>query len=82
MTKQIEAVYEQGVFRPLEPVELPEGARLDIVLITPEKQKGGAAGQTRRHFGAWDSGSERSADNDRIDAALAREYASENEAAS
>ena len=26
MTKQIEAIYEQCVFRPLEPVELPESA--------------------------------------------------------
>ncbi len=82
MTKQIEAIYQQGVFRPLEPVELPEGARLDIVLITPEKQKSGAAGKSRSHFGAWDSGSERSADNDRIDEDLAREYAGEHEAAS
>ena len=82
MTKQIEAVYEQGVFRPLEPVELPEGARLDIVLITPEKQKGGAAGTTRRHFGAWDSGEARSADNDRIDEDLAREYPGEHEGSS
>jgi hypothetical protein len=42
--------------------------------------KGGAAGgyaepgKARRHFGAWDSGDERSADNDRIDLDLAREY--------
>jgi len=57
-------------------------ARLDIVLITPEKQKSDAAGKTRRHFAAWDSGSERSADNDRIDEDLAREYAGEHEAAS
>jgi hypothetical protein len=31
-------------------------------------------GKARRHFGAWDSGDERSADNDRIDQDLAREY--------
>lgn len=31
-------------------------------------------GRARRHFGAWDSGDERSADNDRIDLDLAREY--------
>jgi hypothetical protein len=30
--------------------------------------------KARRHFGAWDSGDERSADNDRIDLDLAREY--------
>src|SRR5215208_830181 len=32
------------------------------------------SGGARRHFGAWDSGDERSADNDRIDRDLAREY--------
>ncbi len=31
-------------------------------------------GQARRHFGAWDSGNERSADNEQIDRDLAREY--------
>lgn len=37
MTKLIEAIYEQGVLRPLEPLQIPEGARLDIILITREK---------------------------------------------
>ncbi|MCA1594729.1 MAG: hypothetical protein LC754_19290 [Acidobacteria bacterium] len=32
------------------------------------------AGKARRHFGAWDSGDEHSADNERIDRDLAREY--------
>ena len=31
-----------------------------------------APGKARRHFGAWDSGDERSADNERIDRDLAR----------
>jgi hypothetical protein len=31
-------------------------------------------GIARRHFGAWDSSDERSADNERIDLDLAREY--------
>jgi len=31
-------------------------------------------GKARRHFGAWNSGDERSADNERIDRDLAREY--------
>ena len=31
-------------------------------------------GQSRRHFGAWDSGDVRSADNERIDHDLAGEY--------
>ena len=36
-------------------------------------------GKARRHFGAWDSGDERSADNERIDRDLAREYGSAHE---
>lgn len=39
MTKQIEAVYEQGMIRPLQPLELPEGARLDLIVITHEEPK-------------------------------------------
>lgn len=34
----------------------------------------------RSFFGIWDSGDPRSADNDRIDSDLAREYASSHEA--
>lgn len=37
MTKKIEAVYEQGMIRPLQPLELPEGARLDLIVITHEQ---------------------------------------------
>jgi len=29
----IEAVYENGVFRPLQPVELPEGARVAVLAL-------------------------------------------------
>ena len=37
MTKEIEAVYEHGLIRPLQPLELPEGARLDLIVITHEQ---------------------------------------------
>ena len=37
MTKEIEAVYEQGMIRPLQPLELPDGARLDLIVITHEQ---------------------------------------------
>ena len=40
MTKQVEAIYEQGCLRPLEPLELPEGARLRVVLITEDEPEG------------------------------------------
>ena len=39
MTKEIEAVYEHGMIRPLEPLELPEGARLEVIVITHEQPK-------------------------------------------
>jgi predicted DNA-binding antitoxin AbrB/MazE fold protein len=37
MTKQVEAVYEQGRLRPLEPLQLPEGTRLQIILVTRDE---------------------------------------------
>ena len=37
MTKEIEAVYEQGIIRPLQPLELAEGTRLDLIVITHEQ---------------------------------------------
>ena len=39
MTKEIEAVYEQGVIRPLQPLDLPEGSRLDVIVITHEEPR-------------------------------------------
>ena len=46
MTKEIEAIYERGVIRPTKPLELPEGSRLDVIVITHEKPRadGDAAG--------------------------------------
>ncbi len=36
MARQIEAVYENGVLRPLEPLSLPEHERLTITLPDPD----------------------------------------------
>ena len=36
MTKQVEVIYEQGRLRPLESLQLPEGTRLSIILVTGE----------------------------------------------
>ncbi len=36
MSKTIRAVYEHGVFRPTEPVSLPDGTEVDI--LTPDPQ--------------------------------------------
>ncbi len=45
MMKEIEAIYEQGVLRPVEPLELPEGSRLDVILVSRDQvdQNGVAA---------------------------------------
>ncbi len=41
MSKTIDAVYEKGVFRPVEPVTLPEGKHVQVTLpeVTPEVQR-------------------------------------------
>lgn len=51
----------------------------EILLKLKRADNGPAAqaegrGKARHHFGVWDSGDERSADNDRIDRDLASEY--------
>ena len=46
MTKEIEAIYEHGIIRPVKPLELPEGSRLDVIVMMHEKPRtnGNAAG--------------------------------------
>lgn len=36
-TKKLEAIYEHGVLRPLEPLQLPEHQRVTIVLTSGEE---------------------------------------------
>lgn len=38
MSKQIEAVYENGVLRPVEPIELLEGEHIHLILIIPDAE--------------------------------------------
>lgn len=65
-----------------EALLLPAEQRRELARRLLDGVKGGATvnsawrGKARRHFGAWDSGDERSADNERIDLDLAREYGS------
>ena len=56
MTKQIEAVYENGVLRPVQPIELSEGEHLDLIL--PGRQ---ATGRGRCRGGRGGSAGDRSA---------------------
>ena len=39
MQKTIEVVYEKGVFKPLEPVEIPEGTKIPIKITKSDKIK-------------------------------------------
>ena len=36
MTMTIDAVYESGVFRPLKPMELPEGEQVKLTVNAPD----------------------------------------------
>jgi len=38
MQETIEAVYEKGIFKPLHPVDLPEGTRVTIAAPAPSAQ--------------------------------------------
>ena len=39
MEETIEVVYEKGVFKPLEPVEIPEGTKIPITVTKSDKLK-------------------------------------------
>ena len=41
MTKAIEAVYENGVFKPLKKVQLPEHKKFTIIIQTPDAKQTG-----------------------------------------
>jgi predicted DNA-binding antitoxin AbrB/MazE fold protein len=38
MTTTIQAVFENGVFRPLAPLSLPEGQQVEVVIATEDKE--------------------------------------------
>jgi predicted DNA-binding antitoxin AbrB/MazE fold protein len=78
MTKQIEAVYENGVLRPDEPLDLKPNTRVRVTIQTPDAPQG-SRGTLRELFGSVDLGYPTGADNESIDADLAREYASTHE---
>lgn len=40
MTMHIEAIYEQGLLRPLKPIELPEGERVELTLVSSSSLNG------------------------------------------
>ncbi len=75
MATIIEAVFEKGVFRPREPVSLCDGQAVKVMVPETANQALTTKDECfRNYFGAWRSGDSRSADNEGIDADLAREY--------
>ena len=53
MTKQIEAVYENGVLRPTHPINIPEGEHLRLIVVTREKaQPNGNAAESLAEIAA------------------------------
>jgi len=81
MTKQIEAVYENGVFRPVNPIELPEGQALQLILVTSDTEQTAKNGEgdITRFFGSVSLNHPTGADNESIDRDLAREYGATHE---
>jgi hypothetical protein len=75
MSETYESILEAARQLPAEQQrQLAEQLLEKVGQAAPQKAEGGRA---RRHFGAWDSGDERSGDNERIDRDLAREYGSD-----
>lgn len=37
MTATVEAIYEDGVLRPMKPIALPEGTKVDIIVVSKER---------------------------------------------
>jgi len=82
VSEVIEAVFEQGVFRPREAVMLPEGQVVRVLLPGPPprrlepspEEKRSARAALMSLAGMVNSGDPDAANNERIDADLAREY--------
>lgn len=79
MNEKLETLLDAVLKLPLEEQrllaeKLMEAAK-EADLLQEETTKSTVQGKLRHHFGAWDSGNVRSADNERIDRDLAREFA-------
>ena len=81
MTMQIEAIYENGVLRPVNPIELPEGQHLQLILVTSDNDQSAKkeAGDITRFFGTASLNNPTGADNESIDRDLAIEYGAPHE---
>lgn len=78
-TVELDIIKQQG--KKLLPNQKRELIRYLAEGLEPKKngEKPGLAGGIREMFGTWSSGDPHSADNDKIDADLARAYADDHE---
>jgi hypothetical protein len=79
VNEKLETLFDAARQLPLEEQRLLAEKLLEATKEFDSDQDGGARsvtlGKLRSHFGAWDSGNVRSADNEEIDRDLAREFA-------
>ena len=76
MTFTVEAVYENGVLKPAQPLPLKEHEKVRITVAASSTNRPADLTRLMAHAGAVDLGKPTGADNTGIDADLAREYGS------
>lgn len=83
MNEKLETLFDVARKLPLKEQRMLAEKLLEATRGFDSEQGGAersiASGKLRHHFGAWDSGDVRSADNEEIDRDLAREFASTHE---
>jgi len=81
VSENLEAILNAARRLPVEQQrELVERLLKDVSDAKGGVPEANGVGNVRRHFGTWDSGDTRSADNERIDEDLTREYGNTQEA--
>lgn len=83
MSEKLETLFDAARQLPLEEqrmlAEKLIEATKEFDSAPGDEERSATPGKLRHHFGAWDSGDVRSADNEEIDRDLAREFASTRE---
>ena len=79
MTRTLDATFDGSVLRLDEPLNLKPNTRVRVTIQTRTDLPQDSRGTLRELFGSVDLGHPTGADNERIDADLAREYASTHE---
>ena len=82
MTRTLEATFDGEALIPDEPLDLKPNTRVRVTIettVAPHKAGKASQGSLRELFGSVDLGYPTGADNESIDADLAREYASTDE---